>query len=260
MTDKPSILLLAPRFTDQRIWGEFLPELSDRFDAIPCDSLSSPSREVPGTLDIVRDLRPPSSRRFDIVIGAQDACGLAVDIAAAGLADGLALFQPHIDSITVLEEAGPVDFSQLEDYLRIYAPLAEAMNEPIETWRNMAVSAVRDVYIDHLAPDDLSIVCRVSGDYAEQTREELRRTAEDSPGDQPARPSQTPWVDELRSVDVPVMIVSSRDWQPIGRALTARAPAGELMVAEAQTGMLWLEDRETCLAAVTELARRINGS
>lgn len=258
MTDKPSILLLPPRFTDQRIWGGFLSELGDSFDTIPCDNLPEASREV--ALDIARNLTPLPSQRFDIVIGAQDASRLVIDIAAAGLANGLALLQPHVDSISVLEEAGQTDFPQLENLLRIYAPLAEAMNEPIETWRKIAVRTVGDVYSDHLSLDDLAIVSRVTADYAEQTRGELRRIVEDGLSDQSTRPSRIPWVDRLRSVDVPVVVVCSRDWQPIGRALINRAPRGKFVMAESHTGMLWLEDRETCIAAVTELGRQLNGA
>lgn len=260
MPAKPSVLLLPPRFTDERIWGGMFRLLETRFDVVSCDWPSSPGG--PGITETVQRILPGSGR-FDVAVAAQEAAGLAVHLAAAGLAGKVALFQPAVDSVSVLREAGPLDLSQLDERVRLFLPLASAVHESPERWRDQLVTAMHGMYAAHLGSAELALVCQVAADHAAEMQEEMTRMfapgGEFAPGgpDGPGDGSQhRPWTDELRHVEVPVTVVVSQVWQAVGAVLTERAPRGTLLVAQSQTGSLWLEDPETCLGAVVDLLER----
>src|SRR5215471_2319458 len=253
----PSTLLISQRFTDHRIWADIPARLSGHSRVSFYDLPAAAGSGSAPVLDEIRALVPAGRGRFDVVAGAEDAAQLAVGLAYDGLAGGLVLFQPTMDGIP--EELEPLDFSGLEEQLRRYAPLLAAVNEPDPAkWHGVIAEVVGEGIGEHLTPSDAALVQDVLSTHAGELQQELQRmVAAHGRGEEPAVPAEGErWIDRLRQLSVPVVIMSTqRAWRP-AEVLAARAPHGEAVLAHGEIGMPWLEDKDATIAVLTGMVER----
>jgi hypothetical protein len=251
-------LMISQRFADRRLWSDFPTRLGQPSEIVFAEL---PAVAVPGSrpaLDEIRDLVPGGRTRFGVVAGAGDAAGLAVEVALAGLAGGIVLFQPELDGIP--EELRSVDFSGLEEQTRLYAPLLAGVGEPDPVkWRHLVTEVVDQTLGVHLTPQDRALVHHVMADHAGEIQHELQQAVAAHAQGQPPRTPPEPgerWIDRLRQLTVPVTIMSARPGFQVAEILAARAPQGEAVLARGDAGMPWLEDRDKAVAVLTGMIGR----
>jgi hypothetical protein len=254
----PNMLMISQRFADHRIWGDIPARLSAQSEIVFYDLGETADPGSPQVLDEIRDLVPADRSGFDVVAGAEDAARPAVGTALAGLANGLVLFQPALDGVP--EELESVDFSGLEEKTRLYAPLLAAVGEPdAAKWRDLVAEVVDQTSGAHLAPQDRALVQAVIADHAGGIQHELQQAvaarAEGRSSRTRAEPGE-PWIDRLRELTVPVVIMSTKAGFPVAEVLAARARRGEAVLSRGEAGLPWLEDRDKAAAVLVGMIER----
>ena len=257
----PSVLFIPESHYDYRIWTDIPSSLSDRCHVVHYDQhapMSSAVVDDPVFLDTVRRLAPTSG--FDAVITGGSAARLAFKVAVAGLARTVLFFQPAPDSH--LEDAGAtLSVEELEVAASRFSLIAEALSETtLGKRKELVVETWRQIYGPYLEAEDLELACRVIGDHAEDllaTSKEVTAAAEagrDIPWPSP------PWVDRLDEIAMPMTVIMSKPANRTGQAIARRIGQGRLIVSEAQTDLVWLEDRQTALVSITQLLGRLSGA
>lgn len=253
----PSILFLPEHHYDYRIWDGIPSSLGGHGQAVLYDQHEPmPWAELAGPvfLGVVRRLAP--DQRFDVVAAAGEAARLAFSVASGGLARGMVLFQPSPDRH--LEEA-MVDLPPHEPFEAAawMMPVFEALHEPDPgRRRELVIEAWRDRYGPHLAAGDLELACQVIGDHTEELLAATRDVvANAEAGEDVAWPSE-PWIDRLGEIDIPVTAVVSKLALGLGRAVARRARKGQVIEAQADTDLVWLEDRATAITALRHMLDR----
>jgi len=250
--------MISQRFADRRLWSDFPARLGQPSEIVFAEL---PAVAVPGSrpaLDEIRELVPGGRTGFGVVVGAEDAAGLAVEVALAGLANGVVLFQPELDGIP--DELRSIDFSGLEERTRLYAPLLAGVGEPDPVkWRHLVAEVVDQTLGVHLTQQDRALVHHVISDHAGEIQYELQQAVAAHAHDQPPRTPPKPgerWIDRLRQLTGPVAIMSTRPGFHVAEVLAARAPHGEAILARGDAGMPWLEDRDKAVAVVAGMIQR----
>jgi len=250
--------MISQRFADRRLWSDFPARLGPPPEIVFAELSAAAGPGSPPALDEIRGLVPGGRTGFGVVVGAGDAAGLAVEVALAGLANGVVLFHPELDGIP--EELGPVDFSGLEEQTRLYAPLLAAVGEPDPVkWRHLVAEVVDQTLGAHLTPQDRALVHHVMSDHAGEIQHELQQAVTAHAQGQPPRTPPEPgerWIDRLRQLTVPVAIMSTRPGFRVAEVLAARAPQGEAILARGDAGMPWLEDRDKAVAVLAAMIER----
>ncbi len=253
----PSLLLISQRFADHRIWADIPAQLSGISEIIFYELREAGGSGLSPVLDEIRQLVPTDRGGFAVVAGASDAARPATEVALAGLANGLVLFQPTMDGIP--EELESIDFSGLEEQLRLYAPLVAAADEPDPArWHDVVADVVDQAIGAHLAAPDAALVRDVISSHARELQREIQRMiAAHARGEERAVPAEGErWIDWLRRLTVPVAIVSTRSAWWAAEVLAPRAPRGEAFLARGDAGLPWLEDRDTTIAVLTGMVGR----
>jgi len=253
----PYTLLISPRLADRRIWGDIPARLAGQSETVFCDRYPASAAGLPVDLGI-RKLLPADRSAFDVVAGAEDAARLAVGLVLDGLANGLVLFQPVLDAIP--PELEPADLSGLEERARLSAPLVAAVDEPDPAaWESLVADVVDQAIGIHLTPNDAALVRDVISSHAGELQRELqdaiaarsRGQGRQAPADAPGR-----WIDRLREVPVPVVILSTHQGFRVAEVLAARAPHGHALLARGEAGIPWLEDRDKAVAILADVVKR----
>jgi hypothetical protein len=214
----------------------------------------------PASLNAVRGLTP--GRRFDVAAASGDSASLAFSAALNHLTRGLVLFQPSLvpEPGVCMAPGVPVEeLAASADWLR---PVVTGLQEtdPVRR-RELVVTAWRDRYGPHLAPDDLALVCEVIGDHTEELFASMEsvvksvaaaaEAGEDTPG------SGGIAMGRLGEIDMPITIVVSERAVRYAEAAAGQARDCRVLVAKAQTNFLWLEDPDTAEEAITQMLARI---
>jgi hypothetical protein len=249
----PSVLFLPDCYYDRRIWADIPSSLGGAYGVVSYDAHESMPRDETDSeafLAALRRLVPDPGR--SVVAAAGQAAGFAVQAALSGLAGGLLLFQPAPDYIppdlmvdVPIEElllaaapyAGIIDASQESDPVR----RAELV---VETWR--------DIYGQSLIAADLELACQVIGEHVEELLADLAsaQSATDA-GESPQL--GVPWVDHLSELTVPVTVISGRRSSRVGMSIAQRILKGQFVAADADTDLVWLEDRSGAINALRNL-------
>jgi hypothetical protein len=168
-------------------------------------------------------------------------------IAEAGLAKGLVLFQPTLDSFP---DDMPVDFSGLEEKLVPFVPAVEVVRDPqgtVDRFREEILKAFRDTAVPDTPTDQLEFMFAMQSDHAEEYFQQLRKLAEaaDSQVRQPDPPwRQHPWIDRLGNLDIPVTAAVTAKGIEVGSAIARRARNAEVVViSEGWIGLAPVQDR-----------------
>lgn len=249
----PSVLFLPDLYYDRRIWGDIPSSLGDAFDVVSFDAHESMPRTeagIPAFLDAIRHLAPDPWRT--IVVAAGLAAGPAVRAALSGLAGGLLLFQPAPDHIPP-EAVTDVPVGELLQASAPYANILDASLETDATRRAEVVAETwRDIYGQSLTAPDLELASQVIADHVEELLADVKvAQAEIEAGGAP--PLGLPWVDNLDELSVPVTVVSGRRGGRIGRAIAQRILKGQFVAADADTDLVWLEDRGAAVSVLRNL-------
>jgi hypothetical protein len=245
------LLMISPRFADHRIWADIPARMPGNSEITYYEQRGQAGDASAGLQ--IRELVPVSTGSFGTVVAAEDAARLAVGVALDGLADGVVLLQPSLDGIP--EELGPTDFSGLEERAALFAPLLKGAGESDPAkWRALVEDVVNQAIGVRLGAADAALVREVMGDHAGEIQGELQRAlAAHARGEQwqtAADPGQR-WIDRIRELSVPVVIISNRSGYPAAEVLAARAPHGRAVLARGDAGIPWLEDRDATVGVLT---------
>jgi hypothetical protein len=194
-----------------------------------------------------------------VVVAAGWAAGRAVQAALDGQAAGLVLFQPAPDDLP--PEARPE--VPLEEMLAAAAPWAGMIDAAQETdparRTELVVATWRDIYGPHLAAPDIELACEVIADHADEVLDIVTRGTAAAMAGEPVPQLGPPWVDRLAEVTVPVTLITNRRASRAGQALARRIPDGRFVVADAETDLVWLEDRAGARTAIEDMLLRVAG-
>jgi hypothetical protein len=266
----PSVLFIPDRYFDYRLWSDIPGRLEGRAQAIHFDQHDLPW--MPGNgefLEAARRLAPDGS--FTIVAGLGQTARFAFALAEAGLAAGLVLFQPSLDSIPLPADVH-VDLSSLGDLDHVldpYLPIVSALDEPdAGRRRKILLNVVRTIAGQDLEPAGLELLLAMYSDHAEEIFADLRASAAD--GDQSQAGEQTdpdelqlppwlesPWIDRLAELNLPVTTVVSARGRVIAEAIARRAKDAEIVVAGAGAGLEPAADRARAADAILRMLDRI---
>lgn len=252
----PSVLFIPERFKDYRMWYDIPGRLQGRAEVIHFDQHA----QVPWTadsteiVDVARRLAP--DRGFDVVAGAGGAARFAFALAEAGLAKGLVLFQPMLDSIP---DDVPVDLSGLDEALEAFQPIVSALDEPDPGQRReILLQTVRDTAGPDREPAGLELELAMMSDHAEEFFAHLQVTAaaaddRHAPADPPWM--ERPWIDRLADLTLPVTAIGVG---PFPEAVARRARDAEIVVAAGSGGMAPPADRARAAQALLRMLDRIS--
>jgi hypothetical protein len=249
----PGVLFLSDLFYDYRIWADLPASVDEGCDVMCYDGRDTmPGEELGGGefLPAVRLMVADPGR--SVVAAAGLAAGLAVQAARCGLAGGLVLFQPAPDRM--LPEAIPD--VPMEDLLAAAGPWAALIGAATETdparRAELVTGTWRDAYAGRLAAPDAELACQVIARHVDQVLAMVAAVrAAAAAGAPPPQPG-LPWVDRLAEISVPVTVVSARRAGRLGQAIAAMAPDGRFVAADADTDLVWLEDRARAKAAIAD--------
>jgi hypothetical protein len=62
-----------------------------------------------------------------------------------------------------------------------------------------------------------------------------------------------PWAGRLDELEIPVTVVSARRARRLGQALAQQIPNGQFVAADADTDLVWLEDRTRSVNALRNM-------
>lgn len=235
-----SILLVPDREYDHRIWADLPSRLHGSCEVVPFDRGRTPGR------------------RFDVVAAAGESADLAFSIAVQGLTRGLVLFQPALVRDPGVRMAPDVPVEELVAAADWTRPVLAALDETDPARRReLVVSAWRDRYGPHLAPDDLALVCDVIADHAEELLASMKNAVAAIEAGEDITASGAIRVSQLGEIGLPMTIVVSGRAVRLAEAAARHAQNCRVLVAKAQTNLLWLEDADTAQEAITEMLGRI---
>lgn len=249
----PSVLFLPDLGYDHRIWADIPSSLAGACDVVSYDAHEPLPWAEPGGrafLDAVRCLVPDPGHA--IVAAAGLAAGFAVHAALSGRAAGLVLFQPAPDYIP----AEAMTDVPVEDLLQAAAPWAGIIDASRETdltrRRELVARTCRDIYRQSLTAPDLDLACQVIAEHAEDLLAAVAGTQAAAEAGEPPQLGR-PWVDQLDGLTVPVTVLSARRAQRIAQALAQRILNGQFVAADADTDLIWLEDRARAINALRDM-------
>lgn len=252
----PSILFLPDLHDDYRIWADIPSSLGDKWQIVLYDRhepMPWAGSEDLAFLSAVQRLAPDHC--FDVVVAAGEAAGFAVSAALAGLAKGVVLFQPTPDSI-IEEIETNLSAQELEETASWFVPIVEALDETsIERRREAVIGVWRTMYGPYLAAGDLALASQVIGDHTEELFATMMDVKAAVEAGGKLRPGP-PWSDRLGDIDVPVTVVVNGRSIWLRDAIARRTREVQVIVAEARTGFVWLEDRGAAIAAIRHMVDR----
>ncbi len=263
--EKQSVLFLPDKFMDHRMWSDIPDRIGSAANAAHFDQLG----EMPWTgddhqfLDVVRDRAPRGS--FDLVAAAHEADRLAFALAEAGLARGVALFQPAIPWSAIPDGVRPdtsgLDIDQIFDEAAgAYGPLTDAILHDPDAGRRRAalVSFARDYAGVSLEPPELELAVGMFSDHAEEIAAAVRAfaaaEAEDDAREQ-ARPARS-WEEQFGSVAMPMVLIVARRARPVADAVVAGRPI-EVVTADGMGGLALPPDRATGADTILRVLDRV---
>jgi hypothetical protein len=251
-----SILLIPDLHYDFRIWADLPDRLGEDCRVVVYDQHDPmPARVEPGDpafLDAVRNLIP--GQHFDVVVAAGTSAGFAFRLVLSRLASGLVLFQPFVNLGFDEHTAPDVPVADLVASANWIRPVIEALEETdLARRRELVVGAWRDRYGPHLAPADLELACAVIGDHAEELLASVQAVAASAERGEDMSWSGQIDAGRLGEINLPMAVVVSENAARFGEAIQRHAPDSEVLVAKAQTDLVWLEDRGTATRAIGDI-------
>jgi hypothetical protein len=265
----PSILFIPDQFGDYRLWSDIPDRLQGRAQAIYFDQHDVPWMSGNGEfVDEARRLAPDGT--FHIVAAKGGAARFGFALAEAGLARGLVLFQPSLDSFpddVHLDWPAEVDPDHVLDP---FMPVLSALDEPDPARRReILLEVIRAAAGQDLEPAALELLLAMYSDHADEYFASLQAFAAEGEQAQAAEPAdadeavelppwlERPWIDRLADLDVPVTTVVSARGRVIAEAVARRAKDAEIVVAGANAGLEPAEDRARAADAILRMLNRI---
>jgi hypothetical protein len=268
----PAVLFIPDRFYDYRLWSDIPDRLQGRAQVIHLDQHQLPWRSGNGEfLESARRLAPDGG--FHIAAADGQAARFAFALAEVGLAKGLVLFQPSLDSIPLPDDVH-VDRSTLPDLdhaLDPFIPILAALDEPDPgRRREILLEVIRATAGQDLEPAGLELLLAMYSDHAEEIFADLRafaaegeqsQAAEAAGSDEPVQLPpwlERPWIDRLADLAVPVTTVVSDRGRVIAEAIARRARDAEIVIAGAGAGLETAERRARAAEAILRMLDRIS--
>jgi hypothetical protein len=265
----PSVLFIPDRFYDYRLWSDIPDRLQGRAQAIHFDQHNLPWASGNGEfLEASRQLAPDCG--FHIVAAHGQAARFAFALAEAGLARGLVLFQPSLDSIP---DDVHIDRSALGDLDHVFdpfMPILTALDEPDPgRRREILLDVMRTTAGPDLEPAALDLLLAMYSDHAEEFFASLQAATADGEQAQATEAADSdesvqippwlerPWIDRLAELTIPVTTVVSARGRVIAEAIARRAGDAEIVVAGAGAGLEPEEDRARAADAILRMLDRI---
>lgn len=266
----PNILFIPDQFADYRLWSDIPERLQGRAQAIHFDQHDLPWTSGDGEfLEEARRLADGGT--FHIVAANGSAARFGFAVAEAGLARGLVLFRPSLDSFpddVHVEWPAEVDPDHaLDHFMRVLS----ALDDPDSgRRREILLQVVRATAGQHLEPDALELLLAMYSDHADEIFANLQAfaaegeqaQASEPPGaDEPAELPpwlERPWIDRLADLNVPVTTVVSERGRVIAEAIARRAKDAEIVVAGANAGLEPAEERARVADAILRMLGRIS--
>jgi hypothetical protein len=266
----PSILFIPGQYGDYRLWSDIPDRLQGRAQAIHFDQRNLPwTSGNGGFLEEARRLAPDHT--FHIVAADGKAARFGFALAEAGLAKGLVLFQPSLDSFpddVHIEWPAEID---LDHVLDPFMPVLSALDEPDPgRRREILLEVVRATAGQDLEPAALELLLAMYSDHADEIFASLQALAAEGEQAQSAEPTDAeepvevppwlehPWIDRLADLTVPVTTVVSARGRVIAEAIARRAKDAEIVVAGANAGLEPAENRARAANAILRLLDRIS--
>jgi hypothetical protein len=268
----PNVLFIPDRFYDYRLWSDIPDRLQGRVRAIYFDQHDLPWKSGNGEfLKAAQRLAPDGG--FHIVTANGHAARFAFALAEGGLAKGLVLFQPSLDSFPLPDDV-QVDWAALGDLDHVldpFMPILSALDEPDPgRRREILLDVMRAMAGRDLEPAGLELLLAMYSDHAEEIFADLRAAAAKGEQSQateatdPDEPVQIPpwlerpWIDRLAELTVPVTTVVSARSRVIAEAIARRAKDAEIVMAGASAGLEPAEDRARAADAIRRMVDRIS--
>jgi hypothetical protein len=265
----PSILFIPDQFGDYRLWSDIPDRLQGRAQAIHFDQHDLPWMSGNGEfLEEARQLAPGGA--FHIVAANGGAARFGFALAEAGLARGLVLFQPSLDSLpddVHLDRPSEVDPDHVLDP---YMPVLSVLDEPDPgRRREILLEVVRATAGQDLEPAGLELLLAMYSDHADEIFAFLQTFAAEGKQAEAAEPTgadepvelppwlEQPWINRLANLAVPVTTVVSARGRAIAEAIARRAKDAEIVVAGANAGLEPAADRARAADAILRMLRRI---
>lgn len=255
------ILYIPDQHTDYRMWSDIPDRIAERVEAVHFDQHEQIPWETGNGGFLAAAHRLAGDGRFDVVAAAAHSTRFGFAIAEAGLAKGLVLFQPGLDSFP---DDVPVDFSGLDEKLAPYLAAVEVVRDPEGTvgrFREVILQAFRDTAVPDMPTDQLELLFAMQSDHAEEYFQQLRKLAEaaDSQVRQPDPPwMQHPWIDRLENLDVPVTAAVTAKGIEVGNAIARRARNAEVVViSEGWIGLAPVAERIKAAGILLEMLDRV---
>lgn len=244
---KPRILFIPEQHSDYRMWSDIPDRIRERAEAVHFDQ----HEQIPWATDsgdvLAAAHRLAGDDNFDVVTTSDHSARFGFAIAQAGLAKGLVLFRPALDSIP---DDMPVDLSGLEENLEPYLPLYDVVRDSgtdVARFREVFGQVIRDTAVPGLPPDQLELALTIYSDHADEFFEYLRKlaVAADSGIRQPDPPwIEHPWIDRLEDLAVPVTAAEVPKGIEVANVIARRARDAEIVViSHGWTGLAPVADR-----------------
>jgi hypothetical protein len=266
----PSILFIPDQFADYRLWSDIPDRLHGRAQAIHFDQHDLPWKSGNGEfLEAARRLAPDGT--VHIVAAKGQAARFGFALAEAGLAKGLVLFQPALDSFpddVHLDWPAEVDPDHALDP---YMPIVSALDErDAGRRREILLEVIRATAGQDLEPAALELLLAMYSDHADEYFAFLQAVRAESEQAQAAEPAQAddavelplwlerPWFDRLADLAVPVTTVVSARGRVIAEVIARRAKDAEIVVAGANAGLEPAADRARAADAILRMLDRIS--
>lgn len=258
---KPRILFIPEQHTDYRMWSDIPDRIRERAEPVHFDQ----HEQIPwatGNGDVMAAARRlAGDGSFDAVTTSDHSARFGFAIAEAGLAKGLVLFRPELDSIP---DDLSADLSNLEEMLEPFLPLYDVVRDPgadVARFREVFGQVIRDTAVPGLPLDQLELALAMYSDHADEQFEYLRKlaAATDSRVRQPDPPwIQHPWIDRLQDLAVPVtaaVTARSLEW---GNVIARRARDAEIVViSHGWTGLAPVADRIQAAEILLQMLDRV---
>jgi hypothetical protein len=257
----PRILFIPDQHSDYRMWSDIPNRIRERAEAVHFDQ----HEKIPWAADsgdvLAAAYRLASDGSFDVVTTSGGSARFGFAIAEAGLAKGLVLFRPALDSIP---DDVLFDFSSLEETLEPYLPMSDVVRDPgadVARFRDVFRQVILDAAVPDLPPDQLELALAMHGDHADEFFTYLRKlaAATDSGVSQPDPPwIQHPWIDRLEDLDVPVTAAVTARGIEAGNAIARRARDAEIVVvSHGWTGLAPVADRAQAAEILLKMLDRV---
>jgi hypothetical protein len=266
----PTVLFIPDRFYDSRLWSDIPDRLQGRAQSVHFDQHDLPWTSGNGEfLEAARRLA--SGGGFHIAAAQGQAARFAFALAEAGLAKGLVLFQPSLDSIPDDVHIDRSALPDLDHVLDPFMPILSALDEPDPgRRREILLDAVRTIAGQDLEPAGLELLLAMYSDHADEIFAWLPAFAAEGEQSQAAEPFdpdepvqippwlERPWIDRLPELAVPVTTVVSARGRVIAEAIARRADDAEIVLAGAGAGLEPAEDRARAADAILRMLDRIS--